>query len=870
MGFGGLRLTPALGRGSLTVLVVIAVEAACALMPVGVSAASSRPAGGGGGGGPTVLSTGTATLHGTWSFNFDSGTEVGSQGDVFWEQHTAVVRSLDPQNLARIVNVGVRDFDATTYELLATLAYSSTPIDGNADATNQLVVGDIFAVRTNAGNLAKAKVVTYGYDLQIQWVTWAPPGQAASIVSTGMWTLQGTWSFNFDTGAQVSSWGDVFWDQHTATVRSLDPQNLARIANLGQRDYASLSYAELMTLPYGTTPINGNNDSSNQLGNGDVFAVRTDAGNIAKVQVVTYGYDLQIQWTTLAPAEILIGTVSSGTGTLHGTWSFNFDAGAQVLSNGDVFWDQHTATVRTMDPEGTAQLANLGTRDFGSLTYSELATLPYSTSAINGNADGSNQLVNGDVFAVRTNGGNLAKVLIVSYGYDLQIQWATFRPAAAIAALPAMANAAYGGYTTVTYIQNTGIAPATVIILYFDTSGDLVGRGDVKVGLPRNANWTVRQDNGNGLPAHSAGSALIYSDQPFSAFVNEFAPGNTSDATSYTAIQVPDGGGSTLFAPAIASNAYGGYTTGIGLTNVSKAVMDITITYRNPNGSIQETQTLSGVLPGAYRGVYSGNSGQPTDANLPANFSGTATITASAGSLAAIVNEVGPRGQFSSYDAVPMGATSLDAPVALNNAYGGFFTGMAVQNTSGATGIVTVTFYDSSGTPTPLAFTIPGYGYLGLYQGDVGQGPAPSPNGYTAVINSTIPVAVVVNEIAPPAGVATQSTSYNTFAGGAQVSHLALLENAGSDGFNTSVGVMNTAASTTMPTLVYYDANTGLPVGVWQTTSLASNAFWGVYQPSGGLPNGQRATGQVFTNASSVAVIGNETNPVAFMSFGGQ
>src|SRR5207237_1093311 len=65
------------------------------------------------------------------------------------------------------------------------------------------------------------------------------------------------------------------------------------------------------------------------------------------------------------------------------------------------------------------------------------------------------------------------------------------------AVLPAMANGAYGGYTTVTYVQNVGSAPAHVAIQYVDTAGTSVGVGDTTSGLAVNAVWTVRQDNGN-------------------------------------------------------------------------------------------------------------------------------------------------------------------------------------------------------------------------------------------------------------------------------------------------------------------------------------------------------------------------------------
>jgi hypothetical protein len=121
-----------------------------------------------------IVSSGTGTLRGTWTWDFDTGKLVasGPGADVWWEQHTAVVRTMEAQNGARQVNLGVVNFNAITPDTLANLTYTSAPIAGNNDASNQLVAGDVFAVRTTAGNYAKVKIVTYGYDLQIEWVTY--------------------------------------------------------------------------------------------------------------------------------------------------------------------------------------------------------------------------------------------------------------------------------------------------------------------------------------------------------------------------------------------------------------------------------------------------------------------------------------------------------------------------------------------------------------------------------------------------------------------------------------------------------------------------------------------------------------------------
>src|SRR5271168_1410890 len=123
----------------------------------------------------TIVAQGTGTvLKGTWSFDFDTGAEsaITPPVDVFWEQVSTVVRQMVPLNGAKIVNLGAVNFASLTAANLQLLPYAATPIDGNDDATNQLVVNDVFAVLTNKGNYAKVQVTSYGYNLTINWVTY--------------------------------------------------------------------------------------------------------------------------------------------------------------------------------------------------------------------------------------------------------------------------------------------------------------------------------------------------------------------------------------------------------------------------------------------------------------------------------------------------------------------------------------------------------------------------------------------------------------------------------------------------------------------------------------------------------------------------
>jgi streptogramin lyase len=430
-----------------------------------------------------------------------------------------------------------------------------------------------------------------------------------------------------------------------------------------------------------------------------------------------------------------------------------------------------------------------------------------------------------------------------------------------VAVLPAMSNEGYGGYLTTAYLKNTSGSAANIRVQYFDTSGLGVGSGNSVAGLMPGATWTLRTDNGDSLAATQAGSAVVYSDQPLAVFVNEFAPGNTSDATSYSAINVTSGIGSTLYAPAIANNAYGGYTTGIGLVSLATGPTSITVTYRDGTGATIATQTLPNVAAGAYQGIYSGAAG------LPSGFAGTATVASSGGNLAAVVNETGPGNQFSSYDAVPAGSTTLYAPAALRNAYGGYNTGMGIQNTTGGPGTVTITYYDASGNPTVTTHPIAANGYVGVYQGaDI-----PTDGAYTAKLTSTVAIDAIVNEVAASTTSAQQSTAYDTFDAGSSSLNLPLVESAGADGWSTGEGIMNAGTAATTVTVTYFDTATGAQVGSSQSLPLQPNAFWGLYQPAGGLPNGTRASALVTTTSGGqLAVICNESNATSLMSYGAE
>ena len=431
---------------------------------------------------------------------------------------------------------------------------------------------------------------------------------------------------------------------------------------------------------------------------------------------------------------------------------------------------------------------------------------------------------------------------------------------------PALMNNAYGGYTTTVYLQNksgAALAPGAITITYYDTSGTQVGTGDSSPALANGAVWSIRQDNGHSFGSGGAGSGRVNTTVPVVAFVNQEIAG--ADGSSYSALPDP-ATGATVFAPAVMYQAYGGYTTGFGITNTGTGTTTVTVTYRNPDGSAIATTRTQSLAPNAYWGLYQGETGTP----LPAGFHGTATITSSpAQNLAVIVNEVGPGG-FLTYSATNSGATTLYAPVVFNNAYGGYFTGMGIQNVSGLTANVTINYASGSVTKSET-FTVAPHGFAGIYNGP-GNG-AGLPDGFagSAIITSDQPLVAIVNEV-----IGNQGTSYNMIAAGIPTVHMPLVENS-VNGFSTGFGVENVGTGSATVSVVYYDSVTGVQVGTGPTLTLAPGAFAGVYQGpggDGGIVAGHTATATLtVTNpggGGKLAVIVNQQSGTSFMSYSGQ
>jgi len=134
----------------------------------------------------------------------------------------------------------------------------------------------------------------------------AVPGAArADIVSSGSFTLPGTWLFDFDAGVLVGSRGtpaDIWWEQINPTARQVVVDGTATIAALGAVDFNAYAYDQLAALTFSTITLDGS-DVGNILLPGYVFAIHTDLDNYAKIRVTaefdrTKNNGLVFDWVT--------------------------------------------------------------------------------------------------------------------------------------------------------------------------------------------------------------------------------------------------------------------------------------------------------------------------------------------------------------------------------------------------------------------------------------------------------------------------------------------------------------------------------------------------------------------------------------------
>jgi uncharacterized protein (TIGR03437 family) len=150
----------------------------------------------------------------------------------------------------------------------------------------------------------------------------------------------------------------------------------------------------------------------------------------------------------------------TGTPTLAAGAYFSFDTGTTSSSGGDILWSGTSLT-----PQGSAgayNLGNLGLATYSTLPQSTFSALPSSFFTKSAIAIGS--LPVGEVLAVKTNGGNYAKVAVTAVnGTSISLEFDTFGSGAPSGPTITQILNNYGlvpaGFT------NSGIAPGSLFII---------------------------------------------------------------------------------------------------------------------------------------------------------------------------------------------------------------------------------------------------------------------------------------------------------------------------------------------------------------------------------------------------------------------
>lgn len=184
-----------------------------------------------------------------------------------------------------------------------------------------------------------------------------------------------------------------------------------------------------------------------------------------------------------------------GTVTLSANTALNLDNGTTAASGGDVLWSGSS-----LAPQGSAGVFNvgaLGAAGLSALNQSALAALPYSSSPIP-----ASTLTADDVFAVKTNGGHFAAVLVTAAnGTSLTLQYTTYGGSSTPSG-PTITQVLNNYGLIPAGFTNYGIAPGALFILkgsgLADPNAKVVLQSSAGAGLPTTLNGATVSVTVNG------------------------------------------------------------------------------------------------------------------------------------------------------------------------------------------------------------------------------------------------------------------------------------------------------------------------------------------------------------------------------------
>jgi len=276
-------------------------------------------------------------------------------------------------------------------------------------------------------------------------------------------------------------------------------------------------------------------------------------------------------------------------------------------------------------------------------------------------------------------------------------------------------------FVTQITVFNGGTVTTTATLTYYDQSGTSPANQVLTIGPRQSA--IADQTNVSGLALGFYGWAAISSTvgSQLVAQVLEQRP----DIKFVAIANAQPAPQTTLYAPAVFNNAYGGFFTGANIVNPNSTPVTVSISYYDLGGTRFTATPFVLVGRGVQQVFQGGTVGNGIPAGgLPANFTGAAVITSTSGGVNMVVNEfkqVATGSQSGVYAAASGGSNNLGLPVIAKNGFG-YTTGTTVFNASNISATFTLTYYNVNGTalttPAPRSITVVAYASVGVYQGD--------------------------------------------------------------------------------------------------------------------------------------------------------
>jgi hypothetical protein len=190
------------------------------------------------------------------------------------------------------------------------------------------------------------------------------------------------------------------------------------------------------------------------------------------------------------------------------------------------------------------------------------------------------------------------------------------------------------------------------------------------------------------LPANFVGSAVVTSEgAPIAAILNTSKIDEGANRRVGSAIGVSEEGdlmpATKLYAPYL-RKAYYGYNSLIAVQNTTNAPADVSVMYYDHTGVMVDTETAQ--IPAFSNQIFY----QDANADLPANFHGSAVIDGGSAPLAAVVNNAAAGNEadvttagYESYNAFTGGAALVYVPKVTVNYYD-YQSGLTIQNIGNA------------------------------------------------------------------------------------------------------------------------------------------------------------------------------------------